>query len=284
MKLKELLTEDVLKVVSEDSINAIEEALKKKVELSVETALSHQDEEYAEKLEKLLEAIDKDCTLKLKRVVEAIDKNNTKKLKTVVRKYEKLVTEDAKTFKVQVVNSVSKFIDAYIDKAIPSETLTEAVKNKTALNVLGNLRNVLAVDSTLMNESVKAGLQDGKRQIDELRKQVNLLKKQNQTLAEKAERTEAALLIEQKTAGMTASRKKHLMKTLSDKSVDFIKENFEYTKDLIIRSEKERAEQLKQEAFKKRTIKSDVVNEKVEEQDETGKNTNPYLAELQKFK
>lgn len=284
MKLKELLTEDVLKVVSEETINAIESALVKKVQLEKDAALSQMDEEYADKLEKLLEAIDRDCTLKLKRVVESIDKNNTNKLKAVVKRYEKLVTEDAKKFKTRVVNGVSLFIDRYIDKAIPAESLNEAVKNKTAMKVLNNMRGVLAVDATLMNESIKTGLKDGKQRIDSLEARLATLQKQNKMLAEKAERVEAALIIEQKTAGMTPARKKHIVKTLGDKPVSFIKENFDYTKELIIKNEKERDSELKTEAFKRRTIQSDVVTEKVAKTSADPSNPNPYLKELQKYK
>jgi len=284
MKLKELLTEDVLKVVSEETINAIESALKKKVQLEKDAVLSQQDEEYANKLEKLLEAIDKDCTIKLQKVVEAVDKNNTKKLKNIVKRYEKLVSEDAKKFKTQVINSVSDFIDQYIDKAIPADTLNEAVKNKTAMKVLNNLRGVLAVDSTLMNESVKAGLKDGKQQITTLEQKISTLENKNKLLAEKAERIEAALLLEQKTAGMSPARKKHIFKTLSDKPVSFIKENFDYTKDLIIKNEKNRAEELKTEAYKTRKIKSDVMTESHQQTSNTSEESNPYIQELKKFK
>lgn len=286
MKLKDLLPKEVLEVLSEESVEAIEVALTKKTDLVTEAALSDQDEQYAQKLEKLLEAIDADCSLKLKRVVEAVDKSNTKKLKAVVRKYEKTLNEDAKLFKGKLVTSISDFIDQYIDDAIPAQAFTEAVRNKTATNVLKNLREVLAVDTALMKESIKGALQDGKSQITELQTELDKIKKQNKVLAEKARKTEAALVLEQKTAGMPASRKKHLMKTLSDKPVDYIMENFDYTKDLVIRNEKKRDAELKKEAFKKRKIQSDtVVNESKQTQmEESEQDTNPYLSELKKFK
>ena len=123
MKLKELLNEEAVKVLGDKSINAIEKALTEKVQVSVDTALSEQDEEYANKLTKLLEAVDKDCTLKLKRVVEAIDKSNVKKLKMVVTRYNKVLNEDAKKFKANVVDSISQFIDQYIDDIVPVESI-----------------------------------------------------------------------------------------------------------------------------------------------------------------
>ena len=281
MKLKELLNEETLAILSEDSVDAIEQAFTTKLTLAVEAALSEQDEEYSQKLEKLLEAIDRDATIKLKRVVSTIDTANVRKLKMVVGRYNKVLTEDAKKFKKNLVGSMSSFIDAYIDDAIQAETLNEAVRNKTATNVLENLRDVLAVDSALMNESVKDALKDGKGRIDALANEVKKLKRQNAIVVEKAERAEAALILEQKTAGMSPARKKHMMKTLGDKSVEFINENFDYTKDLIVRNEKKKSQTLKEEAFKKRKIKSDrVVTENVEP--ETDESSNPYLDAMQK--
>ena len=64
-------------ILSEESIHAIEtafnEAVEQKIQLNVEAALLKQDEEYANKLKALLEAIDKDRTTKLVKIVEAVD-------------------------------------------------------------------------------------------------------------------------------------------------------------------------------------------------------------------
>ena len=283
MKLKDLLNKETLDILSEESVDAIEKAFTTKLGLAVETALSNQDEEYSQKLEQLLEAIDRDATIKLKRVVEAVDGANVKKLKLVVGKYQKVISEDAKKFKSKLVGSMSSFIDTYIDDAIPAEALNEAVRNKVATSVLGNLRSVLAVDTALMKESVKGALRDGKGKIDSLASEVAKLKKGNQLLAEKARKSEAALLIEQKTAGMSPARKKHLMKTLSGRTVEYINENFDYTKDLVVQNERKSAQKLKKEAFKKRKIQSDrPIVEQVEDAPEEG--SNPYMEELKKFK
>jgi len=284
MKLKELLNEETLKVFSNESIEAIEKALKQKVELVKEAVLSQQDEEYATKLTKLLETIDKDCTVKLKRVVEAIDKSSTKKLKLIVSRYEKLLNEDAKKFKGKLVGSLSQFIDKYIDNAIPAEAINEAVRNKTATNVLKNLREVLSVNSALMKESVKDALQDGKAQLDELHSVVAKLRKNNKLLTEKADKAEARLLLEKKTAGMSPARKKHIMKTLGDKPLEYIRENFDYAKELIVKNEKKTERTLQTEAFKKRKIKSDrVVVEKTQPKSEEEQAVDPYISELKKF-
>ena len=58
--LKKLLPEQVQDLLSEESVGAIEQALTDKIQLTVESALTEQDELYSKKLEQLLEAVDKD--------------------------------------------------------------------------------------------------------------------------------------------------------------------------------------------------------------------------------
>lgn len=284
MKLKQLLNEDVLKILSEESIEAIEAAFTQKMTIAVETALSQQDESYAAKLETLLETLDKDCTRKLKKVVESIDKASTLKLKRVIKKYESVLNEDAKKFKTQMVRGLSQYIDEYIDSAIPAESINEAVRNTSATRVLANLRSALAVDSALMKESVKTALVDGKQTMDAQAAQIAKLSAQVKQLNESKLKAEAALLLEQKTAGMPASRKKHIMKTLGDKSPQWINENFEYTKTLIIKNEKTQESALQKEAFQQRSIKSDTIVS--ESSDNKPKNTqmSGYVSELKKYK
>jgi hypothetical protein len=284
MKLKQLLNEDVLAILSEESIEAIETAFTTKMTVAVETALSQQDESYAAKLENLLEAIDKDCTRKLKKVVESIDKSSTIKLKRVIKKYESILNEDANKFKKQMVRGISQYIDEYIDSAIPIESLNEAVRNTSATRVLSNLRSALAVDSALMKESVKVALVDGKQTMDAQALQIAELTKQVKQLNESKQKAEAALLLERKTAGMPASRKKHILKTLGDKSPAWINENFEYTKTLIIKNERSQEAELKNEAFQQRTIKSDTVVSESTNQPNQKTPMSGYISELQKYK
>lgn len=278
----ELLPKDLQDVLTEESVTAIETAIKEKVELSVEAALASQDELYAEKLEELVSAIDKDHSAKLKRIVEAVDANNAKKLVNVVKKYEKELNEDANKFKETLVESISDYIEEYIDEAIPSQAIEEATKNRTASEVLKNLRNVLAVDSTLMKESVKDAVIEGKNKIDELTARLNEIEKENGLLKEAYNASQADLFLEQKTSGLPEKKKEYLRKVLGDKSPTFIKENFDYTARLFDKKEQERIDVIKEEAFTNRKVKADAPQEVIEEKKQ--EIANPYLSELQRMK
>lgn len=279
MSKETLLPESVKEVLTEESITAIEEAFKEKVNLTVEASLANQDELYAEKLEELIKSIDKDHTSKLTRVVEAVDKNNAAKLHKVINKYEKELNDSASDFKTTLVESISDYLEEYIDEAIPADSILEATQNRTAMEVLSNLRKVLAVDSTLMSESVKEAVVDGKQQIDDLTARLAKLEKENTILKESYSKTKAELVLESRVAKLPEKKSEYLRRVLGDKSPKFIEENFEYTATLFDKKEKERIGVIKEEAFTKRVVKADapkVVEEKKQEV------VNPYLQELQK--
>ena len=226
MSKEQLLPESVKEVLTEESINTIEDALKDKITLSVESALTSQDELYSEKLQELVKAIDKDHSAKLTRIVEAVDSKNTKQLVKVIKKYENDLSVGAKEFKDTLVESISDYLEEYIDEAVPAEAVLEATQNRTAMEVLNNLRNVLAVDSSLMSESVKEAVIDGKTQIEELKSQLETVQKENTLIKEAYNKTKADLLLENKTAKLSAKKAEYLRKVLNDKTPKFIEENF----------------------------------------------------------
>jgi hypothetical protein len=282
MSKKQALPDQAEEVLTEESVKAIETAIEEKIQLSVEAALTNQDELYAEKLQDLVGAIDKDHTNKLNRVVEAVDHNNANKLIRVVKRYENELGGRADRFKNTLVESISDYIEEYVEESIPTQAIEEATKNRTAREVLSNLRKVLAVDSTLMSESVKEAVVDGKGQIDHLSNQVNELAQENALLKEAYSQQSSQLMLEAWTANLPESKRNYLMKILGDKSPQFIEENFSYTAKLFDKKEKERLTVIKEEAYKRRKVKTHAapvqqISEKKEE-----KPYNPYLAELER--
>ncbi len=282
MSKEQLLPESVKEVLTEESINTIEDALKDKITLSVESALTSQDELYSEKLQELVKAIDKDHSAKLTRIVEAVDSKNTKQLVKVIKKYENDLSVGAKEFKDTLVESISDYLEEYIDEAVPAEAVLEATQNRTAMEVLNNLRNVLAVDSSLMSESVKEAVIDGKTQIEELKSQLETVQKENTLIKEAYNKTKADLLLENKTAKLSAKKAEYLRKVLNDKTPKFIEENFEYTARLFDKKESERIDVIKEEAFTNRKVKADAPVQKIVQ--EKKEISNPYLEELTRMK
>jgi hypothetical protein len=290
MSLKNLFSEDVQKILTPESLTAIQEAFDTKVELAVEAALLEQDDQYAEKLKTLITTIDQDRTKKMKKLVDAVDKNNASKLVKIVKLYERKIDKDldknGKNFKKHIVEVIGQFIDTYIAEAVSAQDIAQAVKNKSAYNILENMRAVLGVDVALMNKSIKGAVLDGKEKIDTLQKENTELKSKLGKIEESYQKIEVKSLLEEKTAKLPESKKNFIRKALQDKSVKFINENFDYTLRLFDKQEKEKLVTLKEEAINNRAVKPDVVpQQKVVEEslnnndDEHG---NMYVDELSK--
>ena len=281
---KKLLPDTVKELLTEDSLNLIEEALNDKVKLAVESALTEQDELYSSKLEQLLEAIDKDHATKFKRVMSSVDKSNTLKLKKVITKFNSELNESANQFKSQLVETVSNYLDEYLDEAVPQQAILEATRNKSAVTVLANLRKVLAVDSAIMKESVKDALMDGKTQLEQLRSELANAQKELKLVKESNEKIKSALILEQKAAKLPAKTKEYVTKVLKDKTSKFIAENFDYTVNLYNRQEKEQLKVIKEQAIEARTVKADapIIQESTKPKQDTSV-TNMYVQELKKF-
>lgn len=281
---KGLLTEESLGEIK----NAFDAAVNDRVTLHVEKALQEQDAEYTAKLEHLLEAIDSDHTRKLSKVVQAIDVNNASKLQAVVKKYSQAINEQAKSFKNGLVKKMSRYLDVYLEAAVPQRAINEAVRNKKALVVLENLRESLAIDSALMKSSIRDAVVDGQRQIQKSTKTTRQLQEQVEQLSVKLEKAKANLVFEQKTAHLSETKKKYARRVLEGKSPEFITENIDYTLSLLDKKEEERLNTLKEEAFEQCVAKEHrVIEEAAIDQPESQTISTPfvggYLNELSKY-
>jgi len=281
-----LFSEDVQKSLglSDESVSAIQKALEAKVDLAVEAALVEQDEVYATKLGSVMESLDKDRTIKMKKLMEAFDRDKTTKLVKVVKKYEREQQGDLIRFKKQLTESVSAYLEEFLNESIPAKDIEQAVKNKTAMNVLENLRKVFAIDSAIMKESVSDAILQGKTELDKLRNENSSLKKDLKAITEEKNNTQVKLFIEGKTSKYPESKKNFIKKALGDKSLTFIKENFDYTVRLFEKQEKKQLEVIKEEALQNRKHKPDFVkNQKIitEQVSNDVEENDPYLSVLQ---
>lgn len=277
-------------LLTEESLKAIEVAFTQAVEqrttLNVEAALVKQDGEYASKLKTLLEAIDKDRATKLKKVIEAVDSNNAAKLQKVVKKYKSALAKEAADFKKSLVGSISKYLEVYLEQAIPQNFINEAVLDRKAQTVLNNLRQHLAVDSSLMKESVRGAVIDGKRQLNEAQSELEKATKYVQTLEEELDKLRANLVFVEKTQNLPAKKRDYVRRVLAGKTSEFISENIDYTINLFEKSETDHVDSLREQAMKDIVSSDDapVINESNSSKSvATSKDISPYMSELSKY-
>ena len=293
MEISKLLKEATQGILTDETLTQIQEAfdgaVNERVKIHVEKALMEQDLEYTAKAEQLLGAIDTDHSKKLQRVVEAVDTNNAAKLQMVVNHYQSIIKEQASQFKSDLVDKISDYIDIFIESKIPQKSINEAVKNQKARIILNNLRESLAINSALMNESLKDELIDGKTQIDKSKIELKAAQEETKTIRESFERTKASLILSQKTSHLNPKKKEYALRVFEGKSPKFIVENIDYTLSLFDKKEEERLVTLKEEAFESRKVKADrvVIEEDTQEEISNSENNfahvHNYLNELGKY-
>ena len=252
-----VINEETAKAITEAFDSAVEEKVNARVTLEMESVLSKQDEDHANKLQKLLEAIDTDHTEKLQKVVNALTENHTGKLKNIISFYKKAINEKAEKFSGKIVSEISNYLDLYLDKNVPNLQLEEAVQNTYARKQLDKIRELVGIDPDYINESVKSVVSKGKSKIDELNQKLNEAYKENHLLAEKLKVNESAFLIEKKTKGMPTAKKEFISNLLNDKDSSYIEENFNYVVEMFERGEEDKSSDLVQEA-KERALSRDA--------------------------
>jgi len=291
MDIKKQLKKVTKELLSEEALNEIqasfEAAVEEKAKVQVASALVKQDTDYANKLSHLLEAIDKDHTKKLQKVVKAIDINHGEKLKSIVEKYQTALVNEAGSFKSNIINDVSTYLDAYVDEALPKAQIQEAVSNRRAQVVLEQIKEFLGVDTALAKKAVKSAIIDGKKQIDEATEKYEALKKDHNVLVERFNHIASDLILEKKATGLSDKKKDYINRIMKGKSAEFINENFDYALNLFNKNENERLHELKESAIKKSVTTNvdvpQILEEKTQVKQEGEVQMNPYLQELSKY-
>ena len=288
-----ILKEAVGDSITQETLDQIEtvfnEAVDSRSVIRVEKALVEQDQTHADKLEKLLEAIDKDHTDKLEKVVEALDKNHAQKLVQLVKRYESTLTEDASGFKNNLVESISNYLEEYIDESIPLQDVQEAIRNNKAVKVLESLRSTLGVDLALSKETIKDAIHEGKVEIDQSHKKITQLSESNNNLANQVTQLQSHILLNEKTQDLPKQKQQYMHRVLADKTPEFITENFDYTLRLFDKTEEEKIVKIKQEAVAKRRPEVDrpIVESTTPTEEQSNNDSNPlgnvYMSELGKF-
>jgi len=238
-----VITEETATVIAEAFEQAVEEKTNTQVNLEVKNALLKIDEEHAAKLQKLIDAIDLDHTNKLQKVVEAINVNHANKLRKVLKKYDTLVESRAQQFSNKLVGEISNYLDLYLEKAIPSFQLEEAVANTYAKDTINKIKKIISVDPEYINENVKEALVTGKRAIDDLKSQLNESVKTNIKINQELKQAKASMILEFKTKDLPQRKKDYVARLLGNKDSEYIEENFNYVVEMFEKNETEIADE-----------------------------------------
>lgn len=272
---------------------AVDKQVAQKIQLTVENELDKQDATHAAELEKLLESVDSDHLEKTKKLLSAMDENYASKLVAYSKKMEKQINENAQEFQTALKESISNFLDSYIDKAIPMKTIEEAVQNTRSLRMIEQIKNVIGIDPAFVSRSVKSAVMEAKDHITDLENKVKELSESKSKLEEQLTETSQKLVLEQKTYGLPQEKRDFIMHRLGSRSVEEIEANYDYVCEMYDADQKEKRESARESAeTSTKTVSQkidkprEVVKESVEDKnltDGTGADVSACLEILSNF-
>ena len=284
------LNEDAKSAILGAFNQAVEEKVQQKVKLQVEEAVRQLDEDHGNKLQDLLQTIDRDHTNKLHKVLHKVDEEYAGKLQRVIEHYEKTMRKEAAEFRDSLTTEMSNYMDLYLDSMIPADQIREAVENTHARQVLGKIKDLVAIDEDYITDTIRGALSDGKQKMEELSAELTEAVKSNMQINQELKRTKANLMLEKKTADFDRPRKEFIMRVLRDKSPEEIEENFDYVVEMFNRDEAKTIEILaEQERTKVRSTHVDVPKSDLGDDIITESTQKPrsmmdnYLSELKEY-
>jgi hypothetical protein len=267
VNVKDLLPKELLEAVSENGLATLQEAFDSLVEskvneqiaTAVKSAEVSLDAALTERMEVLVSKIDENAKINLVKVVNKLNENHeaelanvkakavkrinemrenaNKAIATLKESYETKAAKDADMFRESITRELGKFIVENVDKCLPYEQIQTAVKNTKAMELLESFKQLLNFEEVYNSEALKRPILEAYTRIENGKKEIGSLNEENEAL--KAELAEAKAVIAE------AERKAYLAKRLAEipskdqrmfvervlekASLDFIKDNFEYT-------------------------------------------------------
>ena len=290
--IKELLKEATKDLLTPETLTAIQEAVDakatEKAQLQVEAALVAQDDKHAQLLQSLMEKMDADYTAKLSKLVQRLDESYAAKLTKVKELYDGRIGQlneqlenAAQKYVGDLSTKIETFLESRIDTILPADRLNEAVENVKAVRILEQIRGLVGIDESTIDANVKAAMQDGKRQIDESKTELDKVITENAQLKASIAQKEVELLLEQKTSKLPAKKRDHVKRVLAGKDVTFINENFTYVSEMFDREETIEAGKAKEKAEKVATkVDQPVLVTESTEKKSDNPLMNDYLSNL----
>lgn len=172
----------------------------------------------------------------VKRINETKE-NANKAIANLKETYENKTAKEAEMFRESITKELGKFITESIDKCIPYDEISKAVKNTKAIELLESFKQILNFDAVYESESLKRPILEAYTRIENSKKEISNLNEENETL--KNELTKAkAIIAESERKAYLAKRlaeipskdqRMFVERVLEKASLQFIKDNFEYT-------------------------------------------------------
>lgn len=224
----ENLSEEKLAKLGEEFNRLVEAKVDERTQVAVKCAEANFNEEANSKLQKLVCQIDEAHKKAFMEAFDAICESYEKELSRVKRHYNTKVKAESISFQKSLLEKVSNFIDAKIDKALPTTQVRQACRNIAAMDTIKALRQVLNVNEATAMDEVRGPVLEAVSCINKQVKEKKKLLEANAALQERVNKAEAAQYLIESTSSLPSECKNFVRRVLKDSDKQYIKENLNH--------------------------------------------------------
>ena len=245
------ITDKIKEILSEEDLKVFEEALEKMINEKVGEKVSLKEEELKQKYEEISE----------KYVTEEVEKRLTEAKVKLVEDYDSKLTNLEK----KVVSKLDSFFDHVIAEQISDQMIEKIAINEALLPVVDGIKKVYSENFIELNSDSSKKIAEAKSKIQKLEKQLSESMAKLMQSEERLEKTATYLLISEKTEGMLPSEKEKVVKLFKDKHFTEVKEKIDTFVGMLKESTKSTPKVEYKKVQKKKILDESVdVNDNVD--------------------
>lgn len=238
--IADLLPEAITKNLSAESLSALKEEFERLVEskvadrLAVATAAAEAslDEEVNKQTTELVHKIEEAHKIGLEKVVNHLTEKYETNLQKVRNYYKNQLGREALKFKNTLVENVSKYINARIDKLVPYEEVKAAVKNDTAMKVLESFKQQLNVGEAMNDKNVRSAIMEGYNMLQSANKKAQASATEVAKLQKQLDEMAESYAFERNVAQLDEDQKNFIIRMAKKAGVAYVNENMSYITNL----------------------------------------------------
>ena len=234
--IADLLPEAITKHLSDESLSALKEEFENLVEskvaerLAVATAAAEAalDEEVNKQTTELIHKIEEAHKIGLEKVVNHLNEKYESNVAKVRNYYKNQLGREALKFKNQLVESVSKYIDARVDKFIPYNEVKAAVKNDSAMKVLESFKQILSVNEATSNASIRSAIMEGHKMLQDAKSQAEQALNEKAAVQKQLDEMAESYAFERNISQLDEDQKNFAIRMAKKAGVGYVNENMAY--------------------------------------------------------
>lgn len=169
------------------------------------------------------------------------------------------VKKEVEAYKESLVEKISAYLDAELDKMIPEEVIDAVAKLEVYEPLVEGFKATIGRYGIELDSEGHELLKEAKEEIEKLRDESDEITKKNIELTNEMEKINATVTLMEKCDGLTEDQKKKMVVIFKGKSEDEINERFDDVRDMIVENTN------KKDNDSEKDVKP-LVSEKIEEE------------------